>query len=107
MTYALGQRMTGYDSSRVAPFGHLRVKACLAAHRRISLPTASFIASWRQGIHQMPLNAFNFRSSLTLFNCQRTYQRSFASGTVDSTKLVEVNGIEPMAPCVQGRCSPS
>ena len=55
----------------------------------------------------MPLNAFNFRSSLTLFNCQRTYQHSFVSGTVYSTNLVEVNGIEPMAPCVQGRCSPS
>jgi hypothetical protein len=23
------------------------------------------------------------------------------------TKMVEVNGIEPMTPCVQGRCSPS
>jgi hypothetical protein len=52
--------MTGYEPSRVAPFGYLRVKACLAAHRSISLPTASFIASWRQGIHQMPLIAFNF-----------------------------------------------
>ena len=98
--------MTGYDSRRVSPFGHLRIKACLAAPQRISLPSASFIAFWRQGIHQMPLNAFNYCSSLTLFNCQRTYQRSFASGTVGSTFVVEVNGIEPMAPCVQGRCSP-
>ena len=60
------------NSCRVSPFGHLRIKACLAAPQRISLPTTSFIASWRQGIHQMPLNAFNFCSSLTLFNCQRT-----------------------------------
>jgi hypothetical protein len=34
--YVFSQRMTGHDPSRVSPFGHLRVKACLAAHRRLS-----------------------------------------------------------------------
>ena len=34
--YVFSQRMTGHDPSRVSPFGHLRVKACLAARRRLS-----------------------------------------------------------------------
>ena len=42
---------------RVSPFGHLRVKACLAAHRSLSQLATSFIAVLRQGIHRMPLVA--------------------------------------------------
>ena len=38
-------RMTGYNSCRVSPFGHLRIKACLAAPRSFSQLTTSFIAS--------------------------------------------------------------
>ena len=41
----------------VAPFGHPRIKACLAAPRGFSQLTTSFIASWRQGIHHLPLVA--------------------------------------------------
>ena len=41
----------------VAPFGDLRVKACLAAHRSLSQLTTSFIAVLRQGIHHTPLLA--------------------------------------------------
>jgi hypothetical protein len=46
--------VTGHDSSRVAPFGDPRIEACLAAPRGLSQPTASFVGSWRQGIHRMP-----------------------------------------------------
>jgi hypothetical protein len=46
--------VTGHDPGRVSPFGHLRIKASLAAPRSISLPRASFIGSWRQGIHRKP-----------------------------------------------------
>jgi hypothetical protein len=49
--------MTGYESCRVSPFGNLRVKACLAAHRSLSQLTTSFIASRYQGIHRTPLVA--------------------------------------------------
>ena len=41
----------------VAPFGYPRIKACLAAPRGFSQLTTSFIASWRQGIHHLPLVA--------------------------------------------------
>ena len=44
-TYVFSKEMTGHNSSRVAPFGHPRIIACLAAPRGFSQPTASFIAS--------------------------------------------------------------
>ena len=47
--------VTGHDPGRVSPFGHLRIKALLAAPRNFSQPHASFIGSWRQGIHRKPL----------------------------------------------------
>ena len=49
--------MTGYHPCRVSPFGHLRIKACLAAPRSFSQLTTSFIASRYQGIHRTPLLA--------------------------------------------------
>ncbi len=50
-------RMTSYYRGRVSPFGHLRIKTYLAAPRRFSQLIASFIASWRQGIHHLPFLA--------------------------------------------------
>ena len=47
--------VTGHDPGRVTPFGHLRISAFSAAPRRFSQPDASFIGSWRQGIHRKPL----------------------------------------------------
>ena len=41
---------------RVSPFGNLRIKAWLTAPRSFWQPSASFIASWCQGIHQMPFS---------------------------------------------------
>jgi hypothetical protein len=41
----------------VSPFGNLRVKACLAAHRSLSQLTTSFIAFLCLGIHRTPLVA--------------------------------------------------
>ena len=47
--------VTGHDPGRVSPFGHLRISAFSAAPRSFSQPDASFIGSWRQGIHRKPL----------------------------------------------------
>ena len=46
--------VTGHDPGRVSPFGHPRILAFLAAPRGFSQPDASFIGSWRQGIHREP-----------------------------------------------------
>ena len=40
-------------AGRVAPFGHLRIKACLPAPRSFSQAATSFFACNRQGIHLM------------------------------------------------------
>jgi hypothetical protein len=42
---------------QVAPFGNLRIKACLAAPRSLSQLATPFIAFSRLGIHRMPLVA--------------------------------------------------
>ena len=38
----------------ISPFGYARVNALLAAHRALSWPKPSFIASMSQGIHLVP-----------------------------------------------------
>jgi hypothetical protein len=47
--------VTGHDPCRVSPFGHPRICALLAAPRGFSQPHASFLGSWRLGIHRGPL----------------------------------------------------
>ncbi len=49
--------MTPYYRRRVSPFGHLRIKACLAAPRSLSQLATSFVAFSRLGIHRVPLVA--------------------------------------------------
>ena len=51
-------RVTPHDGCRVTPFGHPRIKALLAAPRGLSRPATSFIGSWCQGIHRVPLNTY-------------------------------------------------
>jgi hypothetical protein len=46
----------------VAPFGNVRVKACLAARRTLSWPTPSFVASMSLGIRLVPLLAYRIFS---------------------------------------------
>ena len=48
-------RVTGHDSCRVSPFGNPRIKARSAAPLGLSQPPTSFIGSWCQGIHRVPL----------------------------------------------------
>jgi hypothetical protein len=50
--------VTRHDSSRVSPFGHLRIKTYLAVPRSFSQLIASFIGIVRQGI--LCVRLFNF-----------------------------------------------
>ena len=50
----------------VSPFGCLRIIAWLAAPRSFSQLPASFFASYRLGIHRVPLVAWSLRSSQLL-----------------------------------------
>ena len=57
MWLCIHHTVTGHYPCRVSPFGNLRVKACLTAHRSLSQFTTSFIASLCLGIHRTPLIA--------------------------------------------------
>ena len=48
----------GISTHGVAPFGNVRVKACLAARRTLSWPTPSFFASMSLGIRLVPYLAY-------------------------------------------------
>ncbi len=56
----------------VAPFGHVRIKGCLAPPRTVSSPTPSFIASQSQGILRLLVLCLR---SLELFYGIRKYMR--------------------------------
>ena len=49
--------VTGHDSSWVSPLGNPRINAWLPTSRGLSQAPTSFIGSWCQGIHHVPLVA--------------------------------------------------
>ncbi len=51
-------RVTGDESSRVSPFGNPRITVRLPTPRGLSQPPTSFIGSWCQGIHRVPLKTW-------------------------------------------------
>ena len=53
-------RLEGSSYEGVSPFGHPRIKACLAAPRGLSQLTTSFFGIFCQGIHYTPLNEILF-----------------------------------------------
>ena len=65
-------RVTPHDWCRVSPFGHPRITARLAAPRGLSQPPTSFIGSWCQGIHRVPLITWPQRCSRPLCSSQPT-----------------------------------
>lgn len=56
-TLCVQMRVTGHDSSWVSPFGHPRINARLPTPQGLSQAPTSFIGSWCQGIHHVPLVA--------------------------------------------------
>ena len=75
--------------------------------RGLSQLITSFFASMSQGIHPSPFSRFSFtlgalrhRDSFLVFFVFPTCQRSLAF-----SDRVENKGLEPLTPCVQGRCS--
>jgi hypothetical protein len=63
-TLYIQMRVTGHASSRVSPFGHPRITARLPAPRGLSQAPTSFIGSWCQGIHRMPLQTCHTTNQL-------------------------------------------
>ena len=113
----LAIRVPPYDRRRVAPFGNLRVKACLRlseAYRSLPRPSSppraksSAISPWSLD-HRILLGVsvlrprkgtdseYCMRCDLNLCSCQRAKIEAF----------LETAGIEPAASCLQSRRSPS
>ncbi len=59
-TLCVQMGVTGHDSSWVSPFGHPRITARLPTSRGLSQAPTSFIGSWCQGIHHVPLVACHY-----------------------------------------------
>ena len=118
--------MTSCYACRVAPFGYLRIIACLTAPHSFSQLTTPFIASPRLGIHHTPFVACP--SSLFHVELPRAYTRFLyfiisisksvftlitqsdqTKGIVysSSRRAMELIGIEPMTSGLQSRRSPS
>src|SRR5215469_8419544 len=55
---------TPHDGGRVSPFGNPRITAWLPAPRGLSQAPTSFIGSWYQGIHRVPLKTWHNKKSL-------------------------------------------
>src|SRR3954468_22999859 len=74
--------VTPHDGCRVSPFGHPRIKACLAAPRGLSQLTTSFIGSRRQGIHRRLFVAWknkDARARYAILKGHRKRPRSWAA----------------------------
>ena len=117
--------MTGHDSRRVSPFRDHRIKGCLAPPRCLSQLTTSFIASWRQGIHLLPLKSClsrtSFPSPIQLSmsrlimrppsqcsdDSRNLHSENDRTFTIKRFQMVEVNGIEPMTSSLQSSRSPN
>lgn len=74
-------RVTGHVSSRVSPFGNPRITVWLSTSRGLSQIPTSFIGSWCQGIHRVPLKTWPQRCSRPLCNSQNTNQHPTTGAT--------------------------
>ena len=54
--------VTGLASSRVSPFGNPRITVWLPTPRGLSQAPTSFIGSWYQDIHRLPLVACHYKN---------------------------------------------
>ncbi len=72
LTLCVQVRVTAHDCCRVSPFGYPWISARLAAPQGLSQPPTSFIGSWCQGIHRMPLLTWPQRCSRPLCSSQGT-----------------------------------
>src|SRR5205085_11445631 len=71
-TLCVQMRVTGLASSRVSPFGNPRITVWLSTPRGLSQIPTSFIGSWCQGIHRVPLKTWPQRCSRPLCSSQHT-----------------------------------
>ena len=101
------------STSRVAPFGNLRIKGYLhlpEAYRSLSRPSSpprAKASAMRPCLLLVLPTTYGryILSALTLLFSVTSCQRSFENIPIIGLSRVENNGFEPLTPCVQSRCS--
>jgi hypothetical protein len=97
--------VTGHDPGRVSPFGHPRITAFLAAPRGFSQPDASFIGSWRQGIHREPLLTWPVIDARARYRVLKVLEVARTSRTEQCARHTPPVPT-PAVPLPEGRTSP-
>ena len=72
-TLYIQMRVTPHNRCWVSPFGHPRITVRLSTPRGLSQIPTSFIGSWCQGIHRVPLKTWPQRCSRPLCSSQTTH----------------------------------
>jgi hypothetical protein len=80
---------TPHDGGQVSPFGNPRITAWLPAPRGISQAPASFIGSWCQGIHRVPLKTW--QHNIMRYALQSCRKQEMLASTVQFSR----NGRKP------------
>jgi hypothetical protein len=109
--------VTGHDPSRVSPFRNPRINVRLPTPRGFSQAPTSFIGSWCQGIHRVPLitcQTHNFKDARVHYAVLKIRAESACAGRVpDECRAVRRRGAPSarpsgsMAPSEQARRSPA
>ena len=89
-------------SFEVSLFGDPRIEACLPAPRGLSQVTTSFVGSWCQGIHRLPLVACCYykdaRVHCEVLKMRAAKGRRFSAPVSDPQKDQLRNATEPSGP---------
>ncbi len=125
IAYVFSYQLTPHNQSRVPPFGHRRISVCLPlpdAFRSLPRPSspirakASFVCPYLLSLNFVLPKSFPQAGSCKKL---RRLDLNLSNETFSSHNLVkelsrfspesvvELSGIEPLTPCLQGRCSPS
>ena len=101
-------RVTPHDWCGVPPFGNPRINARLTAPRGLSQPPTSFIGSWCQGIHRVPLTTWPHKKShppppegiesgptRTLVQSQKMLASTVQFSTYDQTPVTRPRRTQP------------
>jgi hypothetical protein len=95
--------VTGDESSRVSPFGNPRITVRLPTPRGLSQAPTSFIGSWCQGIHRMPLKTWLQISKMLASTVQFS---SYGRSRSPSRRLATAGGwfVRGTGPVRSGSC---
>jgi hypothetical protein len=84
---------TAHDGRQVSPFGHPRITAWLPTPRGLSQAPTSFIGSWYQGIHRVPLKTWH--NKITHLLLHTSQKQEMLASTVQFSRNGQTPGPDP------------